>query len=168
MGNKRQSNVVDFHPPHRKNTDSWNDRSLEKLSSGLRIDRTLGDASGLLISEGLKADILALGLETQSVVDQFSLQETATDSLHEFADILACVKDLSDRVGALQQRLETTIRNVDMTAESLSAANTKLRDVDVAMETFSATSVMTLKKTGRSLLSGGGVPSRVALSLLRS
>ena len=168
MGNQKQSNVVEFHPPHRKKTDAWCDRSWEKLSSGLRIDRNLKHGSNATISEGLKADILALGQETQNAVEQFVQDDSDSGPMAEIADAMACMKDLANRVGALQQRLESTIRNVDMTAENLSAANSNLQDVDVAMETFSATSILTLQKTGRSLLAGGGVAPKVALSLLRS
>ncbi len=168
MGIPRRSNVVAFKSPHATRSANFGDRSMEKLSSGLRINRVGNSEAGLALSEDLKADILALDQEARIALDQFSLAEPATGSLIDFADVLTRMKDLSNRVEALQQRLETTVRNVNMATENLSAANSNLRDVDVAMETFSATSILTLQKTGRALLTGGGLSQKVVLSLLRS
>lgn len=168
MGIPKRSNVVAFKSPHANRNASLGDRSMEKLSSGLRIRRVGDTEASLALSEDLKADILALDQEARTALDQFSLAEPPAGSLIDFADVLARMKDLSQRVEALQQRLETTVRNVNMATENLAAANSSLQDVDVAMQTFSATSILTLQKTGRALLTGGGLSQKVVLSLLRS
>ena len=70
--------------------------------------------------------------------------------------------------GAAQNRLESTIRNISMTAENLSAANSRIRDVDVAYETSKMTSNQILQQAGISMLSQANLVPGLALSLLVS
>ena len=70
--------------------------------------------------------------------------------------------------GAVQNRLESTIRNISMTAENLSAANSRIRDVDVAYETSKMTSSQILQQAGISMLSQANLVPGLALSLLVS
>ncbi len=69
--------------------------------------------------------------------------------------------------GAAQNRLETSIRNIGMTAENLSAANSRIRDVDVALETSNMTSLQILQQAGVSVLSQANMTSQLALNLLQ-
>ena len=69
--------------------------------------------------------------------------------------------------GAAQNRLETTIRNIGMTVENLSAANSRIRDVDVALETSTMTSLQILQQAGVSVLAQANMTSQLALSLLQ-
>ena len=68
--------------------------------------------------------------------------------------------------GAIQNRLESSIRNINNTSENLSAANSRIRDVDVAQETSKMTSYQILQQAGVSVLAQANMTSGLALSLL--
>ncbi len=247
-------------------------KSMEKLSSGLRINRAGDDAAGLAISESLKSEIRALNQASRNAADGISMIQTAEGGLDEVSSIMLRMKELteqslngtlsdsdrgyldaeygalldeidrisdsaefngtplldgttavvaiqvgtgtnaSDQVqldlsddmdhtallltsriatvggastamdeidaaissvvgvrgnfGAVQNRLETSIRNINMTSENLSAANSRIRDVDVAMETSRMTSYQILQQAGISILSQANMTPGLAMSLL--
>ncbi|MFE1584055.1 flagellin, partial [Acinetobacter baumannii] len=62
--------------------------SLEKLSSGLRINRAADDAAGLVISEKMRAQIRGLEQAKQNAQDGISLIQTAEGALNETHSIL--------------------------------------------------------------------------------
>jgi flagellin len=247
-------------------------KSMEKLSSGLRINRAGDDAAGLAISESLKSEIRALDQAARNAADGISLIQTAEGSLDEVSNILLRMKELAeqslngtltdtdrsyldaeysaltdeiDRIslsaafngvhlldgtgnniiiqvgtgttvndqvdvdlsnnmdsasllltasvdsaanaatamdeidgaittvvssrggfGAIQNRLETSIRNINMTSENLAAANSRIRDVDVAQETSRMTSYQILQQAGISILSQANMTPGLAMSLM--
>ena len=69
--------------------------SLEKLSSGLRINRGADDAAGLAISEGLRSDIRSLQQASRNANDGVSLINTAEGALSEQASILVRMRELA-------------------------------------------------------------------------
>ena len=69
--------------------------------------------------------------------------------------------------GALQNRLQSTITNLGVSVENLSAAESRLRDVDVASETAELTRNSILQQAAISILSQANVQPQVALSLLQ-
>jgi len=69
-------------------------KSLEKLSSGLRINRAADDAAGLAISEGLKAQISGTNVAARNAQDGISVIQTAEGALSEVHSILGRVRDL--------------------------------------------------------------------------
>jgi flagellin len=70
-------------------------RSTEKLSSGLRINRAADDASGLVISQVLRAQISGLEMATRNAQDGVSLAQTAEGAMQEVNDILERMRDLA-------------------------------------------------------------------------
>jgi flagellin len=70
--------------------------------------------------------------------------------------------------GAVQNRLGSTIRNIDTMSENLAAANSRIRDVDVAYETSRMTSYQILQQAGVSMLTQANLVPGLALSLLVS
>ena len=70
-------------------------KSLEKLSSGLRINRAADDAAGLAISEGLKSQVGGLTVAARNAQDGISVIQTAEGSLTEVHSILQRVRDLA-------------------------------------------------------------------------
>lgn len=250
-------------------------KSMERLSSGLRITRASDDAAGLAISEGLKADIRALDVVTRNAADGISVVQIADGAMDEISNILIRMReltmqsvtgtvtndqrghldaefqtlmeeitrigegvdfngislldgsagildlhvgigdsasssidlDLSDsftagglalttlniatlpgpsaqpvmpvldqamqtlnegraRLGAMQNRLESTIRVNLNYQENLSAANSRIRDVDVARETSELTSAQILQQVAVSMLSQANTAPNIALRLL--
>ncbi|PPB48146.1 flagellin [Arthrobacter pityocampae] len=74
-------------------------KSLEKLSSGLRINRAADDAAGLAISEGLRSQIGGLGVAARNAQDGISVVQTAEGALTEVHSILQRVRDLAVQSG---------------------------------------------------------------------
>lgn len=76
-------------------TDSNLGKSLEKLSSGYRINRAGDDAAGLAISEKMRAQIGGLNKAVQNAQDAISLVQTAEGALNESHSILQRMRDLA-------------------------------------------------------------------------
>ena len=70
-------------------------KSMEKLSSGLRINRAADDAAGLAISEGMRAQIRGTAQASRNAQDGISLVQTAEGALNEMHSILQRVRELS-------------------------------------------------------------------------
>ena len=68
--------------------------------------------------------------------------------------------------GALQNRLQTSVSNINNSVENMSAANSRIRDVDVAEETSEMTRNHILLQAGTSVLAQANQSANVALNLL--
>lgn len=84
------------------------DRSMSRLSSGLRINRAGDDAAGLAISESLKSQIRSLGQAERNANDGISLLQTGENSMNEMSSIMSRLRELAmqsatDTVGDTQR-----------------------------------------------------------------
>jgi len=70
-------------------------KSLEKLSSGLRINRAGDDAAGLAISEKMRGQIRGLDMATKNAQDGISLIQTAEGSMQTMENILQRMRELA-------------------------------------------------------------------------
>lgn len=95
--------------------DSAMSKSLEKLSSGFRINRAADDAAGLAISEGLKSQIGGLKVAIRNTQDGVSVVQTAEGALSTTTSILQRMRDLA--VQAANDSNDTTARSA-ITAEA--------------------------------------------------
>src|SRR3954452_9000287 len=75
--------------------DSSMSKSLEKLSSGFRINRAADDAAGLSISEGLRAQTGGLKVAVRNAQDGISVVQTAEGALTETHSLLQRMRDLA-------------------------------------------------------------------------
>jgi flagellin len=239
-------------------TNSAAGKSMEKLSSGKRINRAADDAAGLSISEKMRAQIRGLLQAARNAQDGISLIQTAEGALDEVSNMLVRLKELavqkangtyndedkanlalemesltneisniftntkfngssvlattvaiviSDdgttaltinatstdgitslssgssvtnietaiknvnkaraRYGALQNRLESTVRNLKTTAENLQAAESRIRDTDMAEEMSNFTKYNILIQAGTAMLAQANMAPQSVLSLLR-
>jgi flagellin len=257
------------------NTNVKLGKSLEKLSSGLRINRAGDDAAGLAISESLRAEIRSLQQASRNASDGISMVQTAEGALDEVSNIAVRLKELAEQAangtlgsaersflnsefsalvseitritdttsfngtnlidgsggtvdiqvgtksaaanqisldfgtdvdatalglaslsltgtdatnakaaldaigtalttisqtranfGAVQNRLESTVRNIGVAVENFSAANSRIRDVDIAEESANLTSLQILQQAGISVLAQANFAPQSALSLL--
>ncbi|TFC28490.1 flagellin [Cryobacterium sp. TMT1-3] len=100
MGMQVNTNVA-ANNAYRNLASTQNDlsKSLEKLSSGLRINRAADDAAGLTISEGLKSQVGGLTVASRNAQDGISVLQTAEGSLNEVQSILQRVRDLAVQAG---------------------------------------------------------------------
>jgi flagellin len=254
-------------------TNNQQGKSLEKLSSGFRINRAADDAAGLVRSEGLRAEIGATKVAVRNAQDGVSFVQTAEGALEEVHAILQRMRDLAvsaasstsdgkaegDEVaqlqkeltaigqrttfngskvfgaasrfqvgagsgstanslsvstkvlsagklgvsaksvssvvlstdagaasaiakvdaaiasvskersvlGATQNRLESSIRNLSVAAENLSAAEARIRDTDMAEEMVKFTRHQILQQAGTAMLAQANQAPQSVLSLLR-
>lgn len=81
------------------NTQNDISKSMEKLSSGLRINRAADDAAGLSIAEGLKSQVGGIGVAQRNAQDAISVLQTAEGGLTEAHSILQRVRDLAVQSG---------------------------------------------------------------------
>ena len=116
---------------------------------GANYDGSAGNDAGIDIS-GAAA---ALDLTTAGVL------ETLDYAISE-------VSEARGTLGASQNRLESTVRNLSVTAENLSAAESRIRDVDVAEEMMSFTRSQILQQAGTAMLAQANGVSQGALQLL--
>ncbi|WP_298862435.1 flagellin [uncultured Microbacterium sp.] len=96
MGMQINTNVSALNA-YRNLASTQNDlsKSLEKLSSGLRINRAADDAAGLAISEGLRAQVNGLNVAARNAQDGISVIQTAEGALTEVHSILQRMRDLA-------------------------------------------------------------------------
>ncbi len=276
MGLRINTNVASLNAQRNLTGTKWGlDKSLERLSSGYRINRAGDDAAGLAISENLRAQVRGLKQASRNAQDGVSLVQVAEGGLNEMSSILIRLRELAvqaasdtigpverqflnveydqlvseiDRIadgtefngtqllsgtgsvldfqvgtrndpnidrltfdaskadansaalgvnltsvadkpsaqnslsaldaaivsvsamradfGAIQNRLQSTIGNLAVSVENLSAANSRIRDVDVAEETAELTRNNILLQAGTSVLAQANQTSNTALSLL--
>ncbi|AZH77744.1 MULTISPECIES: flagellin [Microbacterium] len=276
MGMQINTNVSALNA-YRNLSNTQNDlsKSLEKLSSGLRINRAADDAAGLAISEGLRSQVNGLNVAARNAQDGISVIQTAEGALTEVHSILQRVRDLTNQgandsnnaksrdaiqkeintlgdeltriadstnfngikllsggttltfqvgagavaaedqisvaltdfdtlgadiktlaatmtdaasygaalagidtqiqavstaragYGALQNRFESTINSLNVSAENLSAAESRIRDTDMASEMVKFTSANILSQAGTAMLAQANQANQGVLQLLR-
>src|SRR3954471_5674612 len=95
MGLRIQNNVEAFNT-HRQLTATGTaaSKSMEKLSSGYRINRAADDAAGLAISEKMRGQIGGLAQAQRNAQDGISMVQTAEGALTEVHSMLQRVRDL--------------------------------------------------------------------------
>jgi flagellin len=111
MGLRIQNNVEAFNA-HRQltSTASKAAKSMEKLSSGFRVNRAADDAAGLAISEKMRGQIGGLAQAQRNVQDAVSLVQTGEGALNEVHSMLQRVRELK------VQHLNGTLETSDKTA----------------------------------------------------
>ncbi|SHE63896.1 flagellin N-terminal helical region, partial [Marinitoga hydrogenitolerans DSM 16785] len=95
-------------------------KSLEKLSSGLRINRAADDAAGLAISEKMRNQVKGLDTAVRNAQDAISMIQTAEGGMDEIHSILKRMREL-----AVQASTDT---NTDADRVQLQNEFTELRD----------------------------------------
>lgn len=111
----------------------------------------------------LDLNIDTLGLEETSVFDKHSSQI----SLRVVDDAIEEVASVRGELGALDNRLTTTINNISISVENLSAARSRIKDVDIASETANLTQANILMQAGISVLAQANSAPQLALELLK-
>lgn len=120
------------------------------------VDRIKFDASRLNATpESLKINLVSLGTK-----------ESAQQALKVFDDGIISVSSMRADLGAIQNRLQSTITNLEISLENMSAANSRIKDVDVAEETAELARTNILLQAGTSVLSQANQNTQIALTLL--
>lgn len=136
MGLRIQNNITALNA--HKNlviSDMGLSKSLERLSSGYRINRAADDAAGLAISQGLRADIASYKAASRNAAEANSLLQVAEGAMDQVGNMLTRLKELAtqaasanaasdlDKIDAEAQKL---IQEIDRIAESTEYSGTKL------------------------------------------
>ncbi|HWK54175.1 MAG TPA: flagellin domain-containing protein [Hyphomicrobiales bacterium] len=149
--------------------------SLQRLSSGMRINSAKDDAAGLAISERFTAQIRGLNQAVRNSNDGISLAQTAEGALGEVTNNLQRIRELavqsanatnssSDRV-AMQKEVAELISEIDRVATQTNFNGVKLLDGSFTAqafqvganvgETISVSSIVNATKDGLGLGTGG-------------
>ncbi|MEP7764575.1 flagellin [Sanguibacter sp. 25GB23B1] len=120
------------------NTQNDLSKSLEKLSSGFRINRAADDAAGLAISEGLRSQVGGLKVAARNAQDGISVVQTAEGALTETHAILQRVRDLAvqgandsnntEARANIKTESDSLVAELDRIAKSTNFNGTKLLD----------------------------------------
>jgi flagellin len=141
MGLRINNNIAAFNAYRNLSvTDGMMAKSLEKLSSGYRINRAADDAAGLAISEGLRSQIGGLKVAVRNAQDGISVVQTAEGALSETQNILQRMRDLA--VQAANDGSQNT------TAQA--AADTEYQQLNAELDRIANTTSF----NGKNLLAG--------------
>jgi len=90
-------NNVEAANAHRvlSNTNNALSKSMERLSSGLRINRAADDAAGLAVSEVMRSQIRGMSVASRNAQDGVSMVQVADGALGNVGDMLQRVRDLA-------------------------------------------------------------------------
>lgn len=135
------------------------EKSIQKLSSGLRINSAADDAAGLAISEKMRAQIRGLGQAQDNAQDGISLIQTAEGALQQTTDILQRMRELvikAQNTGVLTDNDRTSISSelstlrdeIDRIATSTTFNSKKLLNGDLGTK-LDGTNAITLKSYAR-------------------
>jgi len=136
-------------------------KSLEKLSSGFRINRAADDAAGLAISEGLRSQVGGLKVAVRNAQDGVSVVQTAEGALTETHSILQRMRDL-----AVQASNDGALSDADK-----AKANTEFQALaneldDIANKTsFNGTKLLDGTYTAKNFQVGANSGDQLAVSI---
>jgi flagellin len=126
------------------NTETLKDTALTKIG---------------FTSVGGSSDAIGAGLSVTSVAN-------ANNTIERVDEALAQISDSRANLGAVQNRLITTISNLANVSQNISAANSRIRDADFAMETSALSKSQILQQAGTAMLSQANASTQNVLSLL--
>ena len=142
-------------------------KAMEKLSSGLRINRAGDDAAGLAISEKMRGQIRGLDQATRNSQDGISMIQTAEGALNETHSILQRMRELSvqssndtvtnDDRNEIQKEIDQLTSEIDRISTDTEFNTKKLLNGDMgktAQQGIGAAVYSNLKATGADLESG--------------
>lgn len=93
-------------------------------------------------------------------------KQRAQLTIEQLDTAITSVNNKRAYLGSIQNRLGSTIRNLEVQSENLSASNSRIRDVDFANETANMTQQNIMQQAGTSVLATANQQPQVALSLL--
>ena len=137
--------------------------TMDKLNFNLHVgaDADMTNKIGVGISSMSAA---SLGIQGLNVTDDSGT--AATYAIDAIADAIQTVSDQRSALGAVQNRLEHTIKNVDNVVENTTAAESRIRDTDIAEEMVTYSKNNILAQAGQSMLAQANQSTQGALSLL--
>ncbi|KAB3529579.1 flagellin [Alkaliphilus pronyensis] len=150
-------------------TTNFNDKklingSLSTVAIQLQIGANAGETLEFTI-DNLDATSLNLFATPTVLID---LVNAATAQISTLDDAVQKVSEVRSKLGAIQNRLEHTIANVDNTTENLTAALSRIEDLDMALEMSNFTKLNILTQAGTAMLAQANQRPQSVLQLLGS
>lgn len=113
------------------------------------------------VTNGISASMVEYAVD---VMDE----KKATAAIEVFNNAIITVASERSKLGAIQNRLEKTIANLDNTAENLTAAKSRIEDTDMALEMSEFTKFNILQQAGTAMLSQANQQPQMMLKLLNA
>ena len=139
---------------------------LDGTGSTLTFQVGTGTTTGIDTIQLSTSDTLALTLGLSAL--DIGSGGTPTTAVSQLDDAINAVSRVRGQFGAAQNRLSTTIANLQIQSENLSAAESRIRDVDVAVETSALTRNSILQQAAISILAQANTQPQAALTLLQN
>jgi flagellin len=136
MGLRIQNNIAAMNA-HRQLSisDAGMSKSLERLSSGFRINKAADDAAGLSISQSFRADIASFKVASRNTTEANALLQVAEGALDQVGNMLTRLKELATQAASansgsnltkIDSEAQKLIDEIDRIATSTEYAQTKL------------------------------------------
>ncbi len=151
------------------------DTGIDAAQQGIvRGTITLSAADNITMTEASGSPLAAIGHNasiakdsgTLANVDVLSVDNSET-AINRIDAALTVVSDLRSSFGAIQNRFESTIANLQAVSENLAASRGRIQDADFAAETAALTKAQILQQAGVAVLSQANAQPQLALSLLQ-
>ncbi|SER65366.1 flagellin [Psychrobacillus sp. OK032] len=120
-----------------------------------------------LTTEGVNLSTASTGVTARAKAADISTQAGAADAIKTLDDLTKTVSEGRAYLGAMQNRLEHTITNLDNASENLTAAESRIRDVDMAKEMMEQTKNSILSQAAQAMLAQANQQPQGVLQLLR-
>ena len=143
-------------------TTQFNKQDL--LTGGFSGKLQVGALEGQTMDVKISLAVSAKGLNVSAV--EVSTNAQAGDAMQSIQDAIESVSKQRSKLGAIQNRLEHTINNLDTNAENTQAAESRIRDTDMADEMVQYSKNNILSQAGQSMLAQANQQTQGVLSLL--
>ena len=143
-------------------TTQFNKQDL--LTGGFSGKLQVGALEGQTMDVKISLAVSAKGLNVSAV--EVSNNAKAGDAMQSIQDAIESVSKQRSKLGAIQNRLEHTINNLDTNAENTQAAESRIRDTDMADEMVQYSKNNILSQAGQSMLAQANQQTQGVLSLL--
>ena len=146
-----------------KEGGSFSDLTVDVTGIGsMRLQ--VGSNEGQILGVEIPAvTLLNMGIEDIDV----STKDGAWDAISRVDDAIQYVSSVRGKLGAYQNRLESTINSLDVTSENMTAAYSRIMDVDMAEEMIQYTTAQVLTQAGTSMLAQANERPSQVLQLLQ-
>ena len=131
-------------------------------NAGTQIER---DAA--MLAMGFAAGLEMGGKVIDSLGTNVSTMESASNTITKVDAALDTISASRANLGAIQNRLDSTISNLENVSQNLSASNSRIQDADFAAETSNMSKAQILQQAGTSMLSQANASTQNVLSLLQ-
>ena len=135
------------------------------LNGTLDVEIQIGLSNGA--NDSISITVSTIETSALGLTSSITTVSLAIASLSTTSGAISTIADRRAGLGALQNRLESVVANIETVVENLVGAESRIRDVDIASETANLTKYSILVQAGVSVLTQANQAPQVALSLLQ-